>query len=251
LRKILIAALAALTALAVVSIATAQEEQEGPGATAEFTLSPKKAGTKKKPKAVKLNLKLENEDSSQTADSIKVFTGKNIKSSTKGLKKCKAATLEAEGKGACPAASKIGTGSADAIAGVNTGAPAKLKFNITAFVIGNQQIGFYLEQQGGDIKVLSKGRFKKASGQYGGVLDILDISIPQLAREFPQGTFNGLVGIETSLYKKKGKNALFKLNGCPSNRTVPFKLEIGFMPNPNPPKAETVTALAGADCRKN
>lgn len=251
MRKILIAALAALTALAavsVVSIANAQDEQEGPGATAEFTLSPKKAGTKKKPKPVKLNLKLENEDSSQTADSIKVFTGKNIKSSTKGLKKCSATKLEAEGKGACPAASKVGTGNADAVAGVNTGAPASLKFNITAFVIGKQQIGFYLEQQGGDIKVLSKGRFKKASGQYGGVLDI---EIPQLAREFPQGTYNGLVGIETSLYKKKGKNALFKLNGCPSNRTVPFKLEIGFMPNPNPPKAETVTALAGADCRKN
>jgi hypothetical protein len=247
LKKILIAALAALTALAAVSIATAQEAQDGAGATADFTLSPKKAGTKKKPKAVKLNLKLENEDSSQTADSIKVFTGKNIKASTKGLKKCSAAKLEAQGKGACPAASRIGRGTADAIAGVNTNAPAALKFNITAFVIGNQQLGFFLEQQDGDIKVLSKGKLKKASGQYGGVLDI---GIPQLAREFPPGTFNGLVGLETALYKKIGKNSLFKLNGCPSNRTVPFKLEIGFMPNPNPPKAETVTALGGADCRK-
>lgn len=245
MKKILIAVLAALTALAAVGIAQAQEE--GPGAAADITLSPKKAGTKKKPKPVKVTLKLENEDSTQTADSIKVFMGKNIKSSTKGLKKCSATKLEAEGKGACPAASKIGTGSADAIAGVNTGAPASLKFNITAFVIGNQQLGFYLEQQGGDIKVLSKGRLKKASGQYGGVLDI---EIPQLAREFPQGTFNGLVGLETSLYKKKGKNSLFKINGCPSNRQVPFKLTIGFMPNPNPPKAEEVSALDGADCRK-
>ena len=247
MRKILIAALAALTAIAVVSVASAQEAQDGPGASAEFTLSPKKAGTKKKPKAVKLNLTLVNEDSSQTADSIKVFLGKNIKASTKGLKKCSAARLEANGKSACPAGSKIGRGTADAVAGVNTNAPASLKFNISAFIIGNQQLGFYLEQQGGDIKVLSKGRLKTSRGQYGGVLDI---EIPQLAREFPTGTFNGLVGLETGLYKKVGRKALFKSNGCPSNRTVPFKLEIGFMPNPNPPKAETVTALGGADCRK-
>ena len=247
MRKILIAALAALTALAAVSIASAQDPEETPGATLEVTLSPKKAGKKKKPKPVKVNLTLINEDSSQTADSIKVFMGKHIKASTKKLKKCDPDALEAQGTTACSAASKIGTGTADAIAGVNTGSPAELKFNITAFVIGTQQLGFYLEQQGGAIKVLSKGRLKKASGQYGGVLDI---EIPQLAREFPPGTFNGLKGLQTSLYKKKGKNALFKSTGCPSNRQVPFKLTIGFMPNPTPPKSEEVTAVDGADCRK-
>ena len=245
MRKILIAALAALTALAAVSIASAQEET--PGATVEVTLSPKKAGKKKKPKPVKVNLTLVNEDSSQTADSIEVFMGRHIKASTKGLKKCDPDELEAQGTTACSAASKIGTGTADAIAGVNTSSPAELKFNITAFVIGNQQLGFYLEQQGGAIKVLSKGRLKKARGQYG---TNLDLEIPQLAREFPTGTYNGLKGLETSLYKKRGKNALFKTVGCPSNRQVPFKLTIGFMPNPNPPKAEEVSAVDGADCRK-
>ena len=247
MRKTLIAALAALTSLAVAPAVVAQTAQEGPGAEVTVSISPTDAGTKTKPKPVKLNLKLVNEDSSQTADSIKVFVGKNLKASTTGLKKCSATKLEANGKSACPRASRIGRGSADAIAGVNTASPASLKFNITAFVIGTNQLGFYLEQQGGEIRVLSKGKFKRSSGLYGSVLDI---DIPQLAREFPSGVYNGLVGFETSLYKKVGSRSLFKTNGCPSNRTLPFKLTIGFQANPNPPKANTVSALGGADCKK-
>jgi hypothetical protein len=247
LRKILISALAALTALAAVSVANAQTAQEPAGAELTVTISPSKVGTKSKPKPTKVSLVLENGDSSQTADGIEVFMAKQIKVSTKGLKKCSAAKLEAEGKSGCPAASRVGNGTADAIAGVNTSAPAPLKFNVTAFVIGNNRLGFYLEQQDGDINVLSKGRFKKASGRYGSVLDI---DIPGLAREFPPGTFNGLDRLETDLYKKAGKNALFKSTACTSTRELPFKLTIHFMPNPNPPKSEKVEATDGANCRK-
>jgi hypothetical protein len=244
LRKILIAALAALTALAAVSIASAQDPA---GADLTITVSPSKTGTKKKPKPTKVSLDLRNEDSSQTADGIEILMAKQIKVSTRGLKKCNATRLEAEGKTACPRASRVGNGVAEAIAGVNTSAPAELKFNITAFVIGKNRLGFYLEQQGGDINVLSKGRFKKASGRYG---SLLDIQIPQLAREFPTGTYNGLVSIQTDLYKKAGKNSLFKSTGCPSTRELPFLLRLHFMPNPNPPQAAEVEATDGANCRK-
>lgn len=243
MRKFLIAVVAALTALAVVGAANAQT----PGADITVSISPSKVGTKKKPKPEKLTLELKNEDSSQTADGLEVFVAKNIKASTKGLKKCSAARLEAEGKSACPAGSKVGTGTADAVAGVNTNAPAALRFNVTAFVIGNNKIGFYLEQQGGEIRVLAEGTFKRASGLYGSVLDV---EIPQLAREFPPGTYNGLVGLKTTLYKKVGKNSLLKSNGCPSTRQLPFKVVIHFMNNPNPPKAEEVEATGTADCRK-
>ena len=243
MRKFLIAAVAALTALAVVGVANAQT----PGADITVAISPSKVGTKKKPKPEKLTLELKNEDSSQTADGLEVFVAKNIKASTKGLRKCSATRLEAEGKSACPAASKVGSGTADAIAGVNTTAPAALRFNVTAFVIGNNKIGFYLEQQGGEIRVLAKGTFKRASGQYGSVLDV---EIPQLAREFPQGTYNGLVGLKTTLYKKVGKNSLLRSNGCPSTRNMPFKVVIHFQNNPNPPKAEEVEATGTANCRK-
>jgi hypothetical protein len=247
LRKILIAALAALTALAVTAVSSAQDGQDAPGAELTMSISPAKVGTKKKPKPTKLSLSLKNEDSSQTADRIEILMAKEIKVSTTGLKKCSATKLEAQGKSACSSASRIGIGTADAVAGVNTSAPAELKFNITAYVIGDNRLGFYLEQQGGDIRVLSKGRFKKASGRYG---KMLDIEIPPLAREFPPGTYNGLVGLETELYKKVGNRSLFKSTGCTTSRSLPFSLTIGFMPNPNPPKAEEVTATDGANCRK-
>jgi hypothetical protein len=243
LRKYLIAVVAALTALCIAAVAQAQS----PGADITVSISPNKVGTKKKPKAEKLTLELKNEDSSQTADGLEIFVAKNIKASTKGLKSCSKAKLEASGKSACPAASKVGSGTADAIAGVNTGAPAALKFNVTAFIIGKNKIGFYLEQQGGEIRVLAEGAFKRASGQYGSVLDV---DIPQLAREFPPGTFNGLVGLKTTLYKKVGKNSLLTSNGCPSTRTLPFKVVIHFMNNPNPPKAAEVEATGGANCKK-
>lgn len=243
MRKFMIAAVAALTALAVVAVSNAQT----PGAAVTVSVAPTKVGTKKKAKAEKLTLEVKNQDSTQTADRLQIFVAKHIKASTRGLKSCSAAKLEAQGKSACPSASKVGSGTADAIAGVNTGAPAALKFNVTAFIIGKQKIGFYLEQQGGEIRVLSKGTFKKASGQYGSVLDV---DIPQLAREFPPGTFNGLVGLKTSMYKKVGNKSLLTSVGCPSSRKLPFKVVIHFMNNPNPPKAETVEATGGATCKK-
>jgi hypothetical protein len=246
LRKILIAALAALTALAAVAVASAQEQQ-APGAEMTISVSPSKVGTKKKPKPAKISLEIDNADSSQTADGLRIFHAKQIAVSTTGLKKCSAAKLEEQGKSACPAASRLGRGTADAVAGVNTPAPAELKFNVTAFLLGTNKLGFYLEQQGGEIRVLAKGTFKKASGQYGRVLDV---DIPQLAREFPDGVYNGLDRLETTLYKKIGRNSLYKTTGCTSARTLPFKAEISFQSNPGPPKASEVEALAAADCRK-
>jgi hypothetical protein len=246
LRKFLTAAIAALTAVAIVSVANAQDPQDQPSATMDVTVSPSNAGTRTKPKPEKITLEVENGDSSQTADELKIYVGKRLKFSTTGLRKCDGEELDAQGKDACPSASRVGKGTARAKAGVNTAAPADLTFNVTAFLTGSKEISFYLEQQGGNIRVRAPGKLKRASGDY---RTLLDVQIPQLAREFPTGTFNGLVGLETTLYKKVGRRSLITSTGC-SNREHPFKLEIGFMPNPNPPKAEKVTALGTANCTK-
>jgi hypothetical protein len=250
LRKILIAVLAALTALAAVAIAQAQTP--GPGAEITVTVSPSKVGTKKKPKPAKVKLSVVNSDSSQTADGLKIYHPKQLTISGKGLKKCSRAKLEAElSPSVCPRASRLGTGgTADAIAGVNGGSPTSLKFNVTPFLIANKKIAFLIEQQGGNINALAIGTFKKASGLYGSVLEV---SIPKIARQVgepPNASYNGLKSLETTLYKKVGKKSLYKTTGCPSNRSLPFKTVIEFQANPNPPKAETVEATAGANCRK-
>jgi hypothetical protein len=247
LRKTLIAALAAFV---VVGAAGAVAVAQSPSAGAEITasISPSKVGTKKKPKPTKITLEVKNDDSSQTAKELKIYTPKQIKVNGKGLKYCKQSKLEENlDPSACPGKSKLGTGTADAIAGVNGGSPAPLKFNVTAFLLSKKKIGFLIKQQGGDIAALAIGTMKKGGSGYGG---LLDVQIPQIAREYPTGSFNGLVGLKTSLYKKIGKKSLYKSTGCSSSRTLAFKTVIVFQPNPNPPKAETVTALGTADCKK-
>jgi hypothetical protein len=211
------------------------------------SVSPSNAGTRKDPKPTKVELSLESSDPSQTADELKIFIAKNIKVSARGLRKCDGDELDDEGKSACPTASRLGKGTARARSGVNTSAPANLTFNVTAFLTGSREISFYLEQQGGSIRVRAPGKIVRASGDY---RYALDVQIPQLAREFPPGTYNGLVGLDVELYKKRGDNSLFSSTGCPSSRSLPFRMDIGYQPNPGPPKAETVTATTGADCRR-
>jgi hypothetical protein len=243
LRKFLIAAVAALTAFALVSVATAQT----PDATGTVTLKPNKFAKKaKKRKSVKLTLDVQNGDPSQTANRIQVYLAKQLALSTKGLKTCPAVedSLNASD---CSPGSKLGSGTAEAIAGVTGSAPAPLTFDVTAYLLSKKKIGFLIEQQGGDINAMSVGTLKKASGKYG---QLLDIDIPLVAREFPTGSFNGLKSIHTTLSKKAGKKALFKLKGCPSSKKLPFRTVITFQNNPNPPKVPTVTADSTAKCSK-
>jgi len=266
LRKYLIAAVAALIALCLSAVAIAQ----GAGATMEVTVSPKNAGTKKKPTASGIVLTVVNGDKTQTASRIDVFLAKNIKLSTKGLTKCNLAALSQQGASGCSSKSIVGSGTADARAGVSRNgvynpAPPLLPFKVTAYaanptqVAGNPelkgaQLAFYLEQRkvvGGlptnqiepsGIKAIARGVIKRASGKYGSKLVITIPAVP--AQQYPAGAFNGLEKLRTSL--KKGK--MITTTGC-ANRKHPFKTVITFVPNPNPPKARTVTATDSAACR--
>jgi hypothetical protein len=247
LRKPLVATLATLTALTAGGAAIAQTPETG-AANITVSVSPSKVGTKKKPKPAKLTLEIRNGDSSQTANRIRIYMPKQLRTVTKGLKKCSQSKLEQNlDPTTCPKASRLGSGTAQAIAGVNTSQPSPLGFNVTAVLLSSKKIGFLIQQQGGEIATLAVGTLKKASGRYG---QMLDVSIPQLAREYPPGSYNGLVGLKTTLYKKVGKRSLLTTRGCTSQRTLPFKTILSFQNNPNPPKAATVEAVGTADCRK-
>jgi len=246
LQKTLVAAAATLTALSVGSVAIAQTETGAAQIT--VSVSPSDVSTAKKPKPTKLTREVRNGDSSQTANRIRIYLPKQLKVSAKGLKACSQTKLEQNlDPAVCPSASKLGTGTAQAIAGVNTSNPSPLGFNLSAYLLSAKKIGFLIKQQGGEIATLSVGTLKSASGPY---RQMLDVNIPQLAREYPPGSFNGLVGLKTTLYKKVGSRSLLTSTGCTSQRTLPFKTIISFQANPNPPKAATVEALGTADCRK-
>jgi hypothetical protein len=248
LRKFLIAAVAAFTAFAVVAVATAQT----PSATSTVKLKPNKfTKKKKKRKSVTLTLDVQNGDATQTANRIQVYLAKQLTVSGKGIKTCPDLPTALDA-GSCPSASKLGGGTAEAIAGVSGSAPAPLTFNVTAYMLSKKKIGFLIDQKVAPgtppgIQALSIGTLKKGSGKFG---TVLDIDIPQVAREFPAGSFNGLKSLNTTMGKKAGKNALFKLGGCPGSKKLPFRTTISFQANPNPPKAPSVTTDTTASCKK-
>jgi hypothetical protein len=267
LRKYLIVAIAALTAVAFAAVAVAQ----APEATMDVSVTPKNAGTKKKPKRSTINLSVKNSDSSQTASRIEIWLPKKLKINPKGLKKCDVDALSLTGPSACKGA-EAGEGEALARAGVSRNgvynpAPGQLPFKVTPFVANpktgsdsfhrNADIIFYLEQadklpsQGGKpagaIKGLAVGRLSGASGKYGSKLTV---NIPEEpAQQYPAGQYNGLEQLDVELFKRKGKKSLVTTTGC-KNKKHPFKVAITFVPNPAPPKATKVETTSTARCSK-
>ncbi len=266
MRKYLIVAIAALTAVAFATVAIAQ----APEATMEVSVTPKNAGTKKKPKRSTINLSVRNSDSSQTASRIEIWLPKAVKIKTKGLKKCDVGELGLRGPSACKGA-EAGEGEALARAGVSRNGqynanPGQLPFIVTPFVADPKtgdsfsrgaDIVFYLQQAdklpseggkpAGNINGVAVGRLTGASGKYGSKLTV---NIPEEpAQQYPAGQYNGLEQLDATLFKRKGKRSLVTTTGCKSKKH-PFKTAITFVPNPAPAKATKVETTAAASCRK-
>ena len=214
----------------------------------EVKVAPTKAGTKKKPKDATMTLKVVNSDFTQTASRLEIWIAKTIKIDHRAAKKCSVAKLSAGGPGDCPKASRIGKGTADARAGVNTSAnPPVLPFRVTAFATGSKSIAFYLEQTNGSIVTVAPAKLRKASGKYG---TKLDVSIPEVpAQQYPAGNYNGLERLQTTIGTTKKGKSVVKSIGC-TGKKHPAKVAITFVPNPAPPKAAKVEATASAKCSK-
>jgi len=243
LRKTLIAALTALTALALAAVAIAQTP---PSIDVTATVSPSKAGTKKKPKSEKVNLTINNSKESKTsASKIEISFPKTLVLSTKGLKTCSAAKLDAQGKASCPRGSVAGLGTAKALLNATSDNPAPLNFNVTTFVAGKNLLAFYLEQQGTDSGVqqaLPAKITKAGTGQK------LTINIPKNLQQPAPGVYSALQQIKNSLGLKSGKYALVKSIGCPKAREHQIGVKITYVPNPTPPASTTAKSADGATC---
>lgn len=249
MRKSLIAALTAFTALALAAVAIAQNPPPSVDVTAK--VSPSKAGTKKRPKSERVDLLIQNSRESKTsASKIEIRFPKSLKLSTKGLKTCSISKLNGQGKTACPKASKAGVGTADALLNASSDNPAPLNFNVTAFVAGKNKLAFYLEQQGTDSGVqqalpakITRFRGNKTYGQK------LTIAIPENLQQPAPGVYSSLIEIKTSLALKRRKNALIQSIGCPRAREHQLGVKITYVPNPDPPAATSVQTADGAPCR--
>ena len=248
MRKSLAALVAVPTVLVMATVAFAQNP--GPTIDVTATVSPTKAGTKKKPKSEKISLQIDNSRESKTsASKIEISFPKTLKLSTKGLKTCSVAKLDSQGKASCPRGSAAGVGTADALVNPQSDNPASLKFNVTTFVAGKNLLAFYLEQQGNDSGVQqalpAKITTVKGSKVFG---QKITISIPANLQQPAPGVYSTLIQIKNSLGLKSGSNALIKSIGCPKTREHPIGVKINYVPNPTPPASSSASSTDGAPC---
>jgi hypothetical protein len=237
LRKYLVASLAAATAIACAGVAIAQSTP----ASMTVTVSPKKAGTKPKPKSTQLSLAIVNNDTKRTMSALDITMPKTLALSTKGFPACTVDTLDNKTKSACPRGSKVGSGVAKAILGVNNPDPSKqsnLTFIVTAFTGGKDKVNFYLE---GIVKVTAPGTLSKKGGK-----QVLHIQVPDAAQQPAPGVYAGLVSLETTLKGIAKKNKLIATTGCKA-KAHPFSTVMTFIDNGVSP-AGTVKVDDGAPC---
>jgi opacity protein-like surface antigen len=245
LRKSLIAALAAVLSLAIAAVAVAQNPDPSTSAPdVRVTVSPAKAGTKKKPRNSTLKLFVKNNRTDATVNTITVNVAKNVKLNGKGFKYCSASKLNSQGKTACPAGSKAGSGTANAVVGPDR---VPLKFTVDAYVGGKSSIIFYTQQVGGTVRKALVGKVSKTSGKYGSKIVIkIDDDLQQPAF----GVFSSLVDLNTTIKAKRGKNYLVTTNGCPKDRKHRFGVKFGFRPNATFPATGSASGVTDAPCAK-
>jgi hypothetical protein len=235
LRKYLIVAFAALTALAFTTVALAQT----PAATMKVTVKPKKAGTKKKPKNSSIELNIKNNDPKKTLAKLEITSPKTFKLSTKGLTKCSLTTLASGGPTACPKGSRVGGGEANALLGVNTPTPQPLHFDVNAIVTGPKNIAFHLHTDTPvTLDLVSPGTI---SGRK------LTIEVPQNAQQPAPNTWAGLVDIHTTLKGKKGKKYLASTTGCKKKKHK-FSTKLIFVDNGTGADPSPVTVKGSSKC---
>ena len=243
MRKYLIAAFAAVLSLAVAGVALAQNPD--PSSTApdvKATISPAKAGKKSKPKNSTLKLFVKNNRTDATVSSITVLVAKNIVLNGKGFKFCTAAKLNAQGKTACPAGSKAGSGTAHAVVGPGR---APIAFTVDAYVGSKNSIIFYTQQKGGTVRKALTGKVSKSSGKYGSKIVIkIDEDLQQPA----PSVYSSLVDLNTTIKAKRGKHFLVASNGCPKDKKHRFGVKFGFTPNSTFPATGSVSGVTDSPC---
>jgi len=239
LRKFLIAALAALASIALASVAVAQTAD----VESTTTVSPSKAGTKKKPKAIKVSTFVKNNVPNTTAEKIEIDFPSTVKISGKGLTKCDLAEFSKPGgKANCSSKSKAGTGVSNAVVGPQR---APLKFNVSAYVGGKNLVIFYIEQQGGGVTKALQGKISSASGKF---KQKLVITIPPDLQQPAPGLYAALTDLKSTLYNKKGKNSLISSVGCKKKKHT-FGSKLTFAPNPAAPPQPTASGTSTAKCK--
>jgi hypothetical protein len=240
LRKYLIAAVAAT---ALIGGGTALAQGGPDGATLKVTVSPKKAGTAKKPVNSSVHFVATNNNDKRTLKKLDIQMPKTLAVSGKGFKFCNRQQFEANNDPSiCPKGSKVGGGVAHALLGVNTATPQTLTFDVTAYVVGKDRIDFLLRaRELAGLSLVSPGKVTKTKNG-----PKLTVQVPAQAQQPVPGTYAGLKQLDTTLKGKAGTHFLIATTGCKKHKQ-PFSTKLYFGTNPVS-SATTIAASAASKC---
>lgn len=225
MRKYLIAGV--VTAAAVAGVTTTALGQEDTGADMTVKVAPKNAGTAKKPTNSSLGLTVNSHNHRAVLTKLAIHIPKTLAVSGKGFPTCKKSKLDnnssidSKGRPTACKSSRIGSGSAQALGGINTSSPFPVSFVVTPIAGPKNQMFFYLHGTNIAVNVVSPGKLKKTSSGY-----TLTVTVPPEAQNIG-GLWNGLVQIKTLLKAKSGKHLLIATTGC-KGKSHKFSTDLTF-----------------------
>jgi hypothetical protein len=213
MRKLILLAVAAVTAAGAVGVAQAVN----PTTAMKASVSPSKKGTTKKPKNVKLNVELITTPSAGDAPfatkTTVVHFDKNLKFGGKNLKQCSQSQVQSDDT-KCPKGSKVGSGSAS---GVALGLTENL--TVTAYNgPGGNKLELLVDGQSPlQIHSVIEGKLLKDSGLYGSKLSV---AIPETLQQPAPGAYATLVQFDTTINKVLGskKRPYVGINSCKTKK---------------------------------
>lgn len=246
MRKLVLVAVASITAFAFAAVAIAQT---APTITSTFKISPKKAGTKKKPKNGNVNAVFNiNPESESTLSRIEYTIPKGVKLNGKGFPTCSVDYISQNGDEGCPKNSKVGTGAATALLGPQK---SQLDFDVTVYAAGPKALTLYLVTNLFTIPIDAKISGQKVS-----------FDIPERVQQPVSGLYSYVTSVTANLGKQKGISASIKKGRGKKKKVKYFAsvvdckggkhtggIKAFFAPNPEPPTVASVESTSSSKCK--
>src|SRR4051812_19743441 len=152
----------------------------------EAKVTPKKAGTKKKPKNALVHIKFNvNKESFSTLKRIEFTIPKSLKLDGTGFPVCTVDMIGSQGEEACPKKSKVGTGASTALLGPTQ---APLNFSVNVYVAAKKALTLALTNP--TLSVAFEAKISKSG--------VVGFDIPERVQN-PTGGPNGPYSYVTSV----------------------------------------------------
>jgi hypothetical protein len=236
MRKVALLATTAVAAVGVTSPAWAVNADQG----LDVSVSPTKAGTKKKPANVKIKVTTTTNPKDATPFATRqavIHFDKALVFNPKKFKTCSAAKVQ-QAESSCPKGSKVGSGSA-----VGTAIGQTSNLSVTAFNGPNSRFLLHVVAATPlQIDAVIQASLKKDKGKYGYKLVV---PIPENLQQPVPGVFATLKQFITSVKGTSKGVPYVGLTSCPKSKKLSFKGDFTFTDGTTLHATDTVKCKPG------